>query len=124
MPTVTITSDQRIKSINIVFADDGASDVQVVETSDSTTGTSSHHDSMPTPASPSGLPYEIDHEDFDSINEDGIPIPEDNRKTVGESLDGVDFDAPMTQDVKPSNIVIPDISDRPPLVDNDMGAEL
>ena len=120
MAVLTISSDHKIKEIHIVFADDGAAVVDVTNNSDPHPG-ARHPNHVQTPAGE----YEIDHADFDSIKEGGLPIPKDERKSVGETLAGVDLDVPIGSFVSPSAITVPDIDDRPVLVDREgMGLEL
>lgn len=121
MATVTITSDQKIKEIHIVFAEDGAA---VVDVRNNSSGVSPQPYQAIQPEPQAAPEFEIDHADFDSIVEGGLPPKEDNRKTVGESFEGVDLDAPLTQSKIPSAIVVKDIEDRPAMVDTGMGTEL
>lgn len=123
MAKITIESDQRIQSINIVFAEDGAGDVSVIQTDNSNPRS---HPIYPTPESDELPEIETsDFEEMDQLPEHGEDLPKDNRKTVGESLEGVDFEVPeMSKSASPSAIEVPDVEDRPQKVDDGMGMEL
>ena len=128
MPTVTITSDQTIKELHIVFDGNGAADVKVNQTPDPVR-TPMLSSEPHRPLSQEVDEHEIDLEDFDKYPMHGeksqLEMQKDNRPTVGEAFTDPSELGVITSKVKAIQpIKVDEVENRPPRIDTGMGEEL